>query len=152
VLTDNRNRTVAALRNLFTRSGGSLGETNSVAWMFSQRGIIEIAPGDRDPEELALEVLDAVDVGEDGDVSVEGGSVQVTVAPARFEDVRRAIEEPGWTVASAEVTMQPANSVELDAKQAPAVLRLLDALEDHDDVQQVYANAEIPDDVLESVG
>jgi transcriptional/translational regulatory protein YebC/TACO1 len=66
--------------------------------------------------------------------------------------VRRAIEEHGWTVASAEVTMQPANSVELDAKQAPGVLRLLDALEDHDDVQQVYANAEIPDDVLESVG
>src|SRR5438309_7262606 len=65
VLTDNRNRTVAALRNLFTRSGGSLGESNSVAWMFSQKGIIEIDPGGRDPEELALEVLDAVDVGDD---------------------------------------------------------------------------------------
>jgi len=152
VLTDNRNRTVAALRNLFTRAGGSLGETNSVAWMFSQKGIIHISRGDADADELALAVLDAVDVGEDGDVSVEGDSVQVTVAPNRFEEARRAIEEKGWTVASAEVTMQPSTSVELDAKQAPAVLRLLDAIEDHDDVQQVYANAEIPDEVLESVG
>ncbi len=152
VLTDNRNRTVAALRNLFTRSGGSLGETNSVGWMFSQKGIIQIAPGDADPEELALEVLDAVDVGDDGDVSVDGGAVVVTVAPSRFEAARQAIEDRGWTVSSAEVTMEPSTSVELDAKQAPAVLRLLDALEDHDDVQQVYANAEIPDEVLESVG
>ncbi|HZS14282.1 MAG TPA: YebC/PmpR family DNA-binding transcriptional regulator [Candidatus Dormibacteraeota bacterium] len=152
VLTDNRNRTVAALRNLFTRSGGSLGETGSVAWMFSQKGVIDIEPDGRDPEELALEVLDAVDVGEDGDVAVDGGSVQVTVAPSLFEEARRTVEEKGWKVASAEVTMSPSNSVELDAKQAPAVLRLLDALEDHDDVQQVYANAEIPDDVLESVG
>src|SRR5579884_1701905 len=146
VLTDNRNRTVAALRNLFTRSGGSLGETGSVAWMFSQKGVIDIEPDGRDPEELALEVLDAVDV------AVDGGSVQVTVAPSLFEEARRTVEEKGWKVASAEVTMSPSNSVELDAKQAPAVLRLLDALEDHDDVQQVYANAEIPDDVLESVG
>ena len=152
VLTDNRNRTVAALRNLFTRSGGALGENGSVAWMFNQRGIIDIDPRDKDPEELALEVLDAVDVGDDGDVTVEGGSVQVTVAPSHFEDVRRTVEEKGYPVSSAEVTMQPSTSVELDAKQAPAVLRLLDALEDHDDVQQVYANAEIPDDVLESVG
>jgi YebC/PmpR family DNA-binding regulatory protein len=152
VLTDNRNRTVAALRNLFTRSGGSLGETNSVAWMFSQKGIIALDPGSADAEELALEVLDAVDVGDDGDVSVDGGSVQVTVAPSHFEDVRRTVEEKGYSVSSAEVTMEPSNSVELDAKQAPAVLRLLDALEDHDDVQQVYANAEIPDEVLESVG
>jgi len=152
VLTDNRNRTVAALRNLFTRSGGSLGETNSVAWMFHQKGIVAIDPKDADPEELALEVLDTVDVGDEGDVSVEGGTVQVTVAPSRFEEVRRAVEEKGYSLSSAEVTMQPSTSVELDAKQAPAVLRLLDALEDHDDVQQVYANAEIPDDVLESVG
>ena len=152
VLTDNRNRTVAALRNLFTRSGGSLAETGSVAWMFNQKGIVDVDPGKADPEELALEVLDAVDVGDEGDVSVEAGSVQITVAPSHFEEVRRAVEEKGYTVSSAEVTMQPSNSVELDAKQAPAVLRLLDALEDHDDVQQVYANAEIPDDVLESVG
>jgi YebC/PmpR family DNA-binding regulatory protein len=152
VLTDNRNRTVAALRNIFTRAGGSLGETNSVAWMFRQQGVLRLDAGDADPEERALEVLDVVDVGEEGDVGTENGSVQVTVPPARFEAVRRALEERGYTVESAEVTMAPSTTVAVDAKQAPAVLRLLDALEDHDDVQQVYANVEIPDEVLQSVG
>lgn len=152
VVTDNRNRTVAAVRNLFTRSGGSLGETNSVGWMFKQEGVIRVEAGARDPEELALELLESVDVGSDGDISVDGDQVVVTVAPNLFEDARRAVEEQKLTVAFAEVTMNASTSVELDAKQAPAVLRLLDALEEHDDVQQVYANAEIPDSVLESVG
>ncbi len=152
VLTDNRNRTVAALRNLFTRAGGSLGETNSVGWMFTQQGVIRVATGGRDPDELALELLDVVDVGADGDISAEGDSVVVTLAPALFEAARGALEARGFTVEGAEVTMNPSQSIKLDAKQAPGVIRLLDALEDHDDVQQVYANAEIPDDVLESVG
>ena len=78
-LTDNRNRTVAAIRNAFTRSGGALGEANSVAWMFNQQGVIAIDAGKRDPDELALELLDAVDVGDDGDVSVDGDEVVVTV-------------------------------------------------------------------------
>jgi YebC/PmpR family DNA-binding regulatory protein len=152
VLSDNRNRTVAAVRNLFTRSGGSLGETNSVGWMFTQQGVLRVPAAQRDPEELALELLEAVDVGAAGDVSVDGDSVVVTVSPGDFEAARAAIEAAGYTVESAEVTMNPSSSVALDAKQAAAVLRLLDALEEDDDVQQVYANAEIPDGVLESVG
>jgi YebC/PmpR family DNA-binding regulatory protein len=151
-VTDNRNRTVAAIRNLFTRAGGSLGETNSVAWMFNQQGVIRVAADGRDPEELALELLDVVDVGDDGDISVDGREVQVTLAPARFEEARRRLEQRGYKLDSAEVTMNPSTSVQLDARQAPPVLRLLDALEEHDDVQQVYANVEIPDEVLESVG
>jgi YebC/PmpR family DNA-binding regulatory protein len=151
-LTDNRNRTVAGIRNAFTRAGGALGEANSVAWMFNQQGVIVIEAGKRDPDELALELLDVVDVGEDGDVSVEGDEVGVTVAPSRFEEVRHTLEEQGYTIENAEVTMNPTTSVPLDASQARQVLRLLDGLEEHDDVQQVYANAEIPDDVLESVG
>ncbi len=151
-LTDNRNRTVAGIRNVFTRSGGSLGEANSVAWMFNQQGVIRIDAKGRDPEELALELLDAVDVGDDGDVSVDGGEVLVTVVPSRFEEVRRTLEDRGYTVDSAEVTMNPTTSVALEAAEARSVLRLLDGLEEHDDVQQVYANVEIPDDVLESVG
>jgi YebC/PmpR family DNA-binding regulatory protein len=151
VLTDNRNRTVAALRNLFTRVGGSLGESNSVAWMFSQQGVIRVSAAGRDPEELAIELLDVVDVGADGDISVDGDEVVVTVAPSLFEEVRRALEAAGHRIEYAEVTMNPSTSVQLDAKQAPAVLRLLDSLEEQDDVQQVYANAEIPDDVLQSV-
>ena len=150
-LTDNRNRTVAAIRNVFTRSGGSLGETNSVAWMFSQQGVIRVEADGRDPEELALELLDVVDVGENGDIRVDGRDVQVTVDPARFEDARRTLEERGYAIDSADVTMHPSTSVPLDARQAPQVLRLLDSLEEHDDVQQVYANVEIPDDVLQSV-
>ena len=124
VLTDNRNRTVAALRNIFTRSGGALGESNTVAWMFRQEGVVRLAAGDADPEELALALLDAVDVGEDGDVAVDGGSVQVTVAPSHFEDVRRTLEGRGYTIENAEITMAPSTSVVVDAKQAPVVLRL----------------------------
>ena len=152
VLSDNRNRTVAAVRNLFTRSGGSLGETNSVGWMFTQQGVIRVAAGATDPEELALRLLEIVDVGADGDISVDEDAVVVTVDPASFEAARAAIEGAGLTVEFGEVTMNPSTSVTLDAKQAAAVLRLLDALEEDDDVQQVYANAEIPDDVLELVG
>ncbi len=152
VLTDNRNRTVAAIRNLFTRSGGSLGETNSVAWMFSNEGVIRVGAGGRDPEELALQLLDVVDVGEDGDIAVDGSSVQVTLAPAHFEEARRALETAGYEIEAAEVTMNPSTSVPLEAAPARAVLRLLEGLEEHEDVQQVYANAEIPDDILESVG
>jgi YebC/PmpR family DNA-binding regulatory protein len=152
VLTDNRNRTVAAIRNLFTRSGGSLGETNSVGWMFTQQGVLRVAASKRDPEDLALELLEVIDVGADGDISVDGDAVVVTVTPAEFEAARSALEAAGYTVESGEVTMNPSTSVPLDAKQATSVLRLLESLEEDDDVQQVYANAEIPDDVLESVG
>jgi YebC/PmpR family DNA-binding regulatory protein len=152
VLTDNRNRTVAAIRNLFTRSGGSLGETNSVGWMFAQQGVLRIAAGDRDPDDLALDLLEVVDVGTDGDISVDGDAVVVTVSPTEFETARTALEAAGHTVESGDVTMNPSTSVPLDAKQATTVLRLLESLEEDDDVQQVYANAEIPDGVLESVG
>ena len=152
VLTDNRNRTVAAIRNLFTRSGGSLGETNSVGWMFTQQGVLRVVAAGEDPEDLALRLLEVIDVGDDGDITVDGDAVVITVNPVRFEQARAALDEAGLTVESAEVTMNPSTSVALDAKQSAAVLRLLDALEEDDDVQQVYANAEIPDDVLESVG
>ena len=151
-MTDNRNRTVAAIRNLFTRAGGSLGETGSVAWMFTQQGVIRVAAGRRDPDEIALELLDRIDVGEDGDISVDGRSVQVTLAPGRFEEARHRLETAGYDLESAEVTMNPSSSVALEPAPARAVLRLLESLEEHDDVQQVYANAEIPDDILESVG
>lgn len=152
VLTDNRNRTVAAIRNLFTRAGGSLGENNSVAWMFTQQGYLRIPAGGADPEAMALELLEAVDVGDDGDIATDGDAVVVTVAPGRFESVRAALEAAGHPAETSDLTLSPRTSVQLDAKQAVQVMRLLDALEEHDDVQQVHANAEIPDDVLESVG
>jgi transcriptional/translational regulatory protein YebC/TACO1 len=113
--------------------------------------VIRVAAAGRDPDELALELLDSVDVGADGDISVDDGEVVVTLSPALFEEARRVLEAAGHHIESAEVTMNASTSVQLDAKQAPAVLRLLESLEEHDDVQQVYANAEIPDDVLQSV-
>ena len=98
MVTDNRNRTVAGIRNVFTRSGGSLGEANSVAWMFSNQGVIRVAAGKRDPDEIALELLDVVDVGEDGDITVDGQSVLVTLAPSLFEEARRRLESGGYEV------------------------------------------------------
>jgi transcriptional/translational regulatory protein YebC/TACO1 len=120
--------------------------------MFRQEGVLRVPAGGRDPDELALELLEVVDVGADGDISVDDDAVVVTVSPAQFEAARTALENAGHTVESAEVTMNASTSVPLDAKQATAVLRLLENLEEDDDVQQVYANAEIPDAVLESVG
>jgi len=150
VFTDNRNRTVAAIRNLFTRAGGSLGESNSVAWMFSQQGLIRVDGGES-ADDVALELLEIVNVGADGDISVDDGEVIITVAPTLFEAAVTALEGTKYKVLSSEVTMHPSTEVTLDAKQATAVLRLLDALEEDDDVQEVHANADIPAEVLESV-
>ena len=120
VLTDNRNRTVAAIRNLFTRSGGSLGETNSVAWMFSNQGIIRIDAGKRDPEEIALELLDLLDVGADGDISRgRRRRSRCRWRPTSSRRPRRRVEEAGYTVEAAEVTMNPSTSVTLDAGAGP---------------------------------
>jgi YebC/PmpR family DNA-binding regulatory protein len=150
VLTDNRNRTVAAIRNLFNRAGGSLGESNSVAWMFSKQGMIRI-DGRGAPDDVALELLEIIDVGDDGDISVDDDEVVVVMAANLFEAALGALEGTTYKILSSEVTMNPSNEVTLDAKQATSVLRLLDALEEDDDVQQVYANADIPGEVYESV-
>ena len=147
VVTDNRNRTAPAIRHIFSKHGGNLGEANSVAWMFERKGVIEVAARERDPEEVGLAAIEA---GAE-DVRVEGRSVEVTTEPSRFEAVRRALEEQGLTVESAEVTMQPRQRVPVGEDRAPAVLRLLEALEEEDDVQQVYANFDIPADVLERI-
>jgi YebC/PmpR family DNA-binding regulatory protein len=146
-LTDNRNRTVAGIRNLFTRSGGSLGEANSVGWMFNRTGLIVVNPAKADPETLALE---AIELGAD-DVQVEPGGVEAYVAPERLESLRQGLLDAGYEVERAEVTMQPTSTVEVDEKHAGAVIRLLEALEDDDDVREVHCNAVLPDDVLAEV-
>ena len=144
-LTDNR--TVAGIRNLFTRSGGSLGEANSVGWMFNRTGLVVISPGDKDSEQLALE---AIELGAD-DVQVEDSGVEVYVAPERLEALRQALADAGYRVESAEVTMQATNQVEVDEKHAQAVVRLLESLEEHDDVSEVHCNAVLPDEALAEV-
>src|ERR1035438_9814343 len=95
VFTDNRNRTVAAIRNLFIRSGGSLGEANSVGWMFSDQGVIRVDPKGKDPEAMAIELMELLDVGDDGDIGVDGDSVQVVMAPNRFEDTSHRLAAGG---------------------------------------------------------
>jgi YebC/PmpR family DNA-binding regulatory protein len=145
VLTDNRNRTISEIRQVLTRHGGSLGETGSVSWQFEMRGaiVIEAGPG-QDPDEVALAAIDA---GAE-DVKVEGRRVEVYTSPSLLSSLREVMEKRGYQVASAEVTMVPKNTVHLDERTAVQVLRLLDALEELDDVQRVYSNAEFPEAVL----
>ena len=146
-MTDNRNRTAPAIRHVFSKHGGSLGETNSVAWMFERKGIISAQAGDRDTDEIELAAIEA---GAE-DIQVDGGALEITTEPASFETVRKAVEEMGVSIEHAEVAMQPKQTVPVGEDKATAVLRLLEALEEEDDVQQVYANFDIPADVLERV-
>jgi YebC/PmpR family DNA-binding regulatory protein len=143
--TDNRNRTVAEVRATLTRGGGSLGESGSVAWNFESRGVIYAQPPNgHDPEELALKSIDA---GAD-DFVVEGPDVEILTEPTQLDDVRRELEATGAVVSSAEVAMVPKTQIELPVDQTTAVMRLVERLEDLDDVTRVYTNVHISDEVL----
>ena len=144
VVTDNRNRTVSELRTTLSRNGGSLGESGSVAWQFDSVGFIALEVGDGDPEEVALAAIDA---GAE-DVRTEDGRLEVYTAPTELIKVRKALEEAGLAVSTAELSMLPKNTFALDESSAGQVLRLLDILEDLDDVQKVYSNADFPESVL----
>jgi len=147
-LTDNRNRTGAEVKNVFTRNGGSLAEPGAVAWQFERKGVLSVEKSATDEDTLMLTVLDA---GAQ-DISDLGTSWEVTTEPADLNAVRTALDEAGIAVASTDLTMQPGQTVPLeDASAAKGVLRVLDALEEHDDVQNVFANFDIPDDVIEMV-
>ena len=143
-LTDNRNRTVADVRGAFSRAGGNLGESGCVAWQFESRGVIVVEVDEGDPEEIALLAIDA---GAE-DVKVEDKLVEVYTAPSDLEKVKNKLQEMEVPVASAELSMVPKSTISLDEKQAGQVLRLLDALEELDDVQKVHSNADFPDSVL----
>ena len=145
--TDNRNRTSASIRHRLSKFGGNLGESNSVGWMFERKGVISADAGKNDPEDVGLAAIEA---GAD-DVQVEGKSVEVTTPPGAFEKVKAALEGMGVTIDNAEITMQPKQTVAVGEDKAAAVLRLMESLEEDDDVQQVYANFDIPTNVLERV-
>jgi YebC/PmpR family DNA-binding regulatory protein len=146
-LTDNRNRTASDVRHVFTKNDGSLGESGSVAWLFERRGIV-LVDGSADEDELTLA---AAEGGAD-DVQRDGSTWEVTSAPENLSAVREAIEKAGFTVENAELTMVPKTTIEIDEEsQAKKILRLIDALEENDDVQEVYANFDIPERVLEEV-
>jgi YebC/PmpR family DNA-binding regulatory protein len=146
-LTDNRNRTGAEVKNVFTRNGGSLAEPGAVSWQFERKGVVILPKAAADEDDLMLLVLDA---GAE-DVEDQGDTWQVTTPATELTAVRAALEGAGIAFTRADTTMLPQQSVPLeDAGAAKQVLRVIDALEEHDDVQNVYANFDIPTDVLEA--
>jgi YebC/PmpR family DNA-binding regulatory protein len=139
-LTDNRNRTAGDVRHAFDKNGGSLGATGCVAWMFERKGVLVIErTGKTDEEELTMAAIDAG--AEDFDANEE--AFEITTAPDDFSAVREALEQAGYSFASAQIDLIPQNTVEPDAETQEKVLRMLDTLEDLDDVQNVYHNAEL---------
>jgi YebC/PmpR family DNA-binding regulatory protein len=147
-LTDNRNRTASDVRHLFAKHGGNLGATGAVAWQFERRAVVVVPADGVDEEELFLA---AADGGAD-DLERDGGGFQITAAPDALGAVRDAVQAAGFTVDSAELTMLPKTTVAVeDETKARQVMRLVDALDDNDDVQDVYANFDIPEQVLEAV-
>lgn len=142
--TDNRNRTVAELRNLFGKCGGNLGESGCVAWLFTPRGLLSI-PRDGNTEDAVMDA--AIEAGAD-DVKTEEESFDIYTAPEDLTSVRTAIEAAGLKPRSSEVVMIPSTTVQLEGKPAEQMLRLMDQLEDHDDVQNVHANFDIEESVL----
>jgi YebC/PmpR family DNA-binding regulatory protein len=147
ILTDNRNRTASDLRRIFTKNGGSLGTPGSVAWQFDRKGVLLVEREGVDEDELMELAL----AGGAEDIAEDGAQWQVTTDPAEFMAVRQALEQGGVAYASAELTMVPKTTVEVSEREARQVLRLIDELEDNDDVQGVYANFDISEEILEAV-
>lgn len=148
VLTDNRNRSGGDVRNIFSKLGGSMAEPGAVGWQFSRRGVLMISGGDEDSVMMAALEAGADDITDDGD-----GIWRVTSDPAHVFDVRDALVAAGFEVVSAESTMVSSLTVEVtDADDARKILRIIDALEDNDDVQDVYSNFDISDELMEAVG
>ena len=145
VVTDNKNRTVSEIRRLFAKHGGNLGETGSVGWMFDKKGVINIARSDIDEDRLVGIVLD---VGAE-DVKDEDDLFEVVTPPEEFEKVKERLEQEKVPLASAQVTLVPKNTVTVDAKHVEQILKLTEELEDHDDVQSVSANFNIPTELME---
>src|SRR6266550_4587882 len=144
VLTDNRNRAAADVRRIFTKYGSNLAEPGAVSWMFTKRGIVLVPKASVSEDDLlALALQEGAE-----DLSDQGDLWQVTSAPGDLPRVRTAIEAAGLPVESAQITMEPSTTVELDRSGAGPVLKLLDALEELDDVQEVHSNFDLPDDVM----
>ena len=147
-MTDNRNRTASEVRHAFSKHGGNLGTDGSVAYLFSKQGIISFAPGADEDSVMAV----ALEAGADDIVTDADGSIDVITTPEQFEAVKEAMAAAGIAPDNAEVTFSAATNAELEGGEAERLLRLVDALEDLDDVQDVYTNAEIAAEILEAIG
>ena len=146
-MTDNRNRTVSDIRNAFSKAGGNLGENGSVAWLFESKGVVVVEPGAYDPEEVALK---AIDSGAE-DFNIADEALEIYTQPQDVEKVRRALDQEHLPIASAEVVMQSTTSVYLEEKEAVQLMRLVERLEELDDVQKVHFNADFEAEILERV-
>jgi len=146
-VTDNKNRAVAEIRHIFSKNGGNLGENGCVAWMFEKKGYINLERNVVDEDQL---METAIDAGAE-DIREEEQNFEVTSAPEDFEAVKDAIEQAELKYIDAEVTMLPKTTSNLQGKEAEQMVRLMDALEDCEDVQKVYTNADIPDDILNNL-
>jgi YebC/PmpR family DNA-binding regulatory protein len=146
ITTDNRNRTASEIRHIFDKYNGNLGESGCVAWMFKKKGQIMMEKRDDvDEDEVMLVALEA---GAE-DVIVEDETIQVITESKNLEEVKKEIENNGFKISSAEITMIPSNTVKLEGRAAELVMKLIEKLEDHDDVQEVYANFDIPEEIME---
>jgi len=145
VLTDNKNRTVSEIRRMFSKHGGNMGETGCVGWMFDKKGILTVEKSQVDEDRLMDIALDA---GAE-DVRDEGEVFEVVTQPEDFEKVKERLDQEKIAVASGQVSLVPKNTVDVDAKNVEQVLKLSEELEDHDDVQNVAANFNIPDELME---
>jgi len=143
-MTDNRNRTVSEIRNIFSKAGSNMGEAGCVSWMFHKKGYLVVNSTKANEDQLMTLALDA---GAE-DMQVEEGTFVITTALSDFEKVKKALEDAAVPLDLAEITMIPQTYVKLDGKEAQQMLRLVDTLEDNDDVQNVYANFDIPDEIL----
>jgi YebC/PmpR family DNA-binding regulatory protein len=147
VATDNRNRTVSEIRHLFSKNGGNLGEQGSVAWMFERKSQI-IVDGEKASEDQLMGIV--LDAGAD-DIRDQGGAWEILSPPEAHEAVLEALEKAGISNESAEIAMVPKNTIKLEGKNAQAMLKLYDALEEHDDVQNVYGNYEVDEAEVEAL-
>jgi len=147
VLTDNRNRAAADVRNVFTRGGGNMGEGGSVAWMFDQKGLITVALDGANAEDVELAAIEA---GAD-DIQESDGILEVYTEKTALDAVRRTLDEQKLKIESADLVMVPKTVMDVDDKAATSIARLIDRLEELDDVQRVYANTEISDEIMESI-
>lgn len=146
-LTDNRNRTVGEVRHLFSKYGGNMGESGCVGWMFTRRGVIAFDPEKVNEDKVIEAALEAGAL----DVSSEEGVIEVLTDPFQVEDVKNALEKLGLPVESAEVSMIPQNTVKLEGKQAESCMKMIEMLEDNDDVQNVYTNADLPEEMMDGL-
>ena len=147
IMTDNKNRTVADIRHIFSKHNGNLGESGCVAWMFNKKGLIVI-DSDKVDEDKLMEI--ALNAGAE-DMQKNEDVFEITTLPEDLESVREAIEKEGIEISLAEVSRIPQTTVKLEGKHAEQMLKLMEKLEDHDDVQNVFANFDIPDEVMENI-